>query len=292
MEQNNKSVFETLNAINVNGMTEKKKQTNGTTLTYLSWSSAWQVVKEKFPDVEYEIERNPETNLPYWYDPLTGYMVFTKITIENKTHEMWLPVMDATNHAMKSEPYEVKTRYKTYTVPAATMTDINKACMRCLVKNLSMFGLALYIYQGEDLPSAEQAQPVQTAQTAPASKPARDTRPATKEMLDFVRKAIAEHSITEDFIRRSYKIAKLDDLCVYQAIHIKDNLNKLERMYLADIVEQSKHAQAEARTDLTFGEAIAPPQQENTEGGEIDLESLGLSPADLDALTECGNVFN
>lgn len=295
MEQNNKSVFETLNAINVNGMTEKKKQTNGTTLTYLSWSSAWQVVKEKFPDVEYEIERNPETNLPYWYDPLTGYMVFTKVTIGNQTHEMWLPVMDATNHAMKSEPYEVKTRYKTYTVPAATMTDINKACMRCLVKNLSMFGLALYIYQGEDLPSAEQAQPVQTAQTAPASKPARDTRPATKEMLDFVRKAIAEHSITEDFIRRSYKIAKLDDLCVYQAIHIKDNLNKLERMYLADIVEQSKQAQAEARTELTFGDAIAPPQpqQEKTEAEEeVSLETLGLSPADLDALTECGNVFN
>lgn len=295
MEQNNKSVFETLNAINVNGMTEKKKQTNGTTLTYLSWSSAWQVVKEKFPDVEYEIERNPETNLPYWYDPLTGYMVFTKVTIGNQTHEMWLPVMDATNHAMKSEPYEVKTRYKTYTVPAATMTDINKACMRCLVKNLSMFGLALYIYQGEDLPSAEQAQPVQTAQTAPASKPARDTRPATKEMLDFVRKAIVEHSITEDFIRRSYKIAKLDDLCVYQAIHIKDNLNKLERMYLADIVEQSKQAQAEARTELTFGDAIAPPQpqQEKTEAEEeVSLETLGLSPADLDALTECGNVFN
>lgn len=295
MEQNNKSVFETLNAINVNGMTEKKKQTNGTTLTYLSWSSAWQVVKEKFPDVEYEIERNPETNLPYWYDPLTGYMVFTKVSIGNQTHEMWLPVMDATNHAMKSEPYEVKTRYKTYTVPAATMTDINKACMRCLVKNLSMFGLALYIYQGEDLPSAEQAQPVQTAQTAPASKPARDTRPATKEMLDFVRKAIAEHSITEDFIRRSYKIAKLDDLCVYQAIHIKDNLNKLERMYLADIVEQSKQAQAEARTELTFGDAIAPPQpqQEKTEAEEeVSLETLGLSPADLDALTECGNVFN
>lgn len=294
MEQNNKSVFETLNAINVNGMTEKKKQTNGTTLTYLSWSSAWQVVKEKFPDVEYEIERNPETNLPYWYDPLTGYMVFTKIAIGNQTHEMWLPVMDATNHAMKSEPYEVKTRYKTYTVPAATMTDINKACMRCLVKNLSMFGLALYIYQGEDLPSAEQAQPVQTAQTAPASKPARDTRPATKEMLDFVRKAIAEHSITEDFIRRSYKIAKLNDLCVYQAIHIKDNLNKLERMYLADIVEQSKQAQAEARTELTFGDAIAPPQpqQEKTEAEEVSLKTLGLSPADLDALTECGNVFS
>lgn len=309
MENNKKSVFETLNAINVNDMVEKKK-TEKSTLTYLSWSSAWQVVKEKFPDVEYEILRNPETNLPYWYDPLTGYMVFTKVSIKNQTHTMWLPVMDGTNHAMKAEPYQVQTKYKKFTVPAATMCDINKAIMRCLVKNLSMFGLGLYIYRGEDLPTdTEQAQPAQPAKPvekaapqapaqpqATAQKPAqgRDTRPATKEMLGFIRKAIAEHSITEDFIRRSYKIAKLDDLRVYQAIHIKDNLSKLERMYLADIVEQSKQAQAEARTELTFGDAIAPPQpqQEKTEAEEVSLETLGLSPADLDALTECGNVFS
>lgn len=284
MENNKKSVFETLNAINVNDMVEKKK-TEKSTLTYLSWSSAWQVVKEKFPDVEYEILRNPETNLPYWYDPLTGYMVFTKLTIEGQTHVMWLPVMDGTNHAMKAEPYQVQTKYKKFTVPAATMCDINKAIMRCLVKNLSMFGLGLYIYRGEDLPT-------DTGQAQPAQKPAqgRDTRPATKEMLGFIRKAIAERSITAEFICKSYKVAKLDDLRVYQAIHIKDNLSKLERMYLADIVEQSKQAQAEARTELTFGDAIAPPQpqQEKTEAEEV----LGLSPADLDALTECGNVFS
>lgn len=209
-----------------------------------------------------------------------------------------LPIMDYRN---KSIPLD-----------KVTSCDANKAIQRCITKAVARFGLGLYVYAGEDLPSSVeysdpiQAQPVQqpvekavvqpqttTQKPVQAQKqPVRDTRPATKEMLDFVRKAIAEHSITEDFIRKSYKIAKLDDLCVYQAIHIKDNLNKLERMYLADIVEQSKHAQAEARTDLTFGEAIAPPQQENTEGGEIDLESLGLSPADLDALTECGNVFN
>lgn len=297
MDNNNKkSVFETLNAINVNGMTEKKKQTNGTTLTYLSWASAYQVAKANFNDLSYEVERNPETGLPYWYDPLTGYMVFTKVTINGVTHEMWLPVLDATNHAMKSEPYEVKTKYKTYTVPAASMADINRSIMRCLTKCLGMHGLALYIYQGEDLPSdaTQHSAPIQPAQTKPASKPVRDTRPATKEMLDFVRKAIAEHSITEDFILKSYKIRKLDDLCVYQAIHIKDNLSKLERMYLADIVEQSKQAQAEARTELTFGDAIAPPQpqQEKTEAEEVSLETLGLSPADLDALTECGNVFS
>lgn len=308
MENSKKSVFETLNAINVNDMVEKKK-TEKSTLTYLSWSSAWQVVKEKFPDVEYEILRNPETNLPYWYDPLTGYMVFTKVTIEGQTHTMWLPVMDGTNHAMKAEPYEVQTKYKKFTVQAATMTDINKTIMRCLVKNLSIFGLGLYIYRGEDLPTdTEQAQPAQPAKPvekaapqapaqpqATAQKPAqgRDTRPATKEMLGFIRKAIAERSITAEFICKSYKVAKLDDLRVYQAIHIKDNLSKLERMYLADIVEQSKQAQAEARTELTFGDAIAPPQpqQEKTEA-EVSLETLGLSPADLDALTECGNVFS
>lgn len=310
MENNKKSVFETLNAINVNDMVEKKK-TEKSTLTYLSWSSAWQVAKENFPGIEYEIEKNPETGLPYWYDPLTGYMVFTKITLGCQTHEMWLPVMDGTNHAMKAEPYEVQTKYKKFTVQAATMTDINKTIMRCLVKNLSIFGLGLYIYRGEDLPiDTEQSQPAQPANKpiekaapqapaqpqATAQKPAqgRDTRPATKEMLGFIRKAIAERSITAEFIYKSYKVAKLDDLRVYQAIHIKDNLSKLERMYLADIVEQSKQAQAEARTELTFGDAIAPPQpqQEKTEAEEVSLETLGLSPADLDALTECGNVFS
>lgn len=39
-------------------------------------------------------------------------------------------------------------------------------------------------------------------------------------------------------------------------------------------------------------DVIAPPQQEKAEGEDVSLESLGLSPADLDALTECGDVFS
>ena len=38
------------------------------------------------------------------------------------------------------------------TVEPASMFDINKTIMRCLVKNIAMFGLGLYIYAGEDLP--------------------------------------------------------------------------------------------------------------------------------------------
>ena len=86
------------------------------------------------------------------------YMVYTSVTIEGITHEMWLPVMDGNNKAMKAQPYTYTTRYGEKTVEAATMFDINKTIMRCLVKNLAMFGLGLYIYAGEDLPITEDNQ--------------------------------------------------------------------------------------------------------------------------------------
>lgn len=293
-------------------MVEKKQAGGGTTLTYLSWASAYQVAKANFPDLEYEIERNPETGLPYWYDPLTGYMVFTKVTINGQTHEMWLPVMDATNHAMKDKPYEVKTKYKTYTVPAATMTDVNKACMRCLVKNLSMFGLALYIYKGEDIPQPveQHSAPIQPVQPAnkpvekvqpqtTAQKPAqvRDTRPVTVDEIKTIKRTLNEYGIDEEFICSKYRVQNLGDLQMYQFTHMAHNISKLKAMYenekqqrLIDMVKNTKPAKMET----TFGDAICQPQQpqEKTEGEPIDLESLGLSPADLDALTECGNVFN
>lgn len=147
------SVFEELNKANVNGHTEEK---NG--LTYLSWAWAWAEVKKVYPEANYTIEKF--NGLPYVYDEKTGYMVYTTVTIEGITHEMWLPVMDGANKAMKSEPYTytVKRYNKTEekTVAAATMFDVNKTIMRCLVKNLAMFGLGLYIYAGEDLPEVEQ----------------------------------------------------------------------------------------------------------------------------------------
>lgn len=313
MDNNNKkSVFETLNQINVNGMTEEKKQTNGTTLTYLSWASAYQVAKANFNDLSYEVERNPETGLPYWYDPLTGYMVFTKVTINRVTHEMWLPVLDATNHAMKSEPYEVKTKYKTYTVPAASMADINRSIMRCLTKCLGMHGLALYIYQGEDLPSdaTQHSAPIQPAQTKPANKPiekampkaptqaqkpVKDTRPVTAQMVDIIKKTIEEQGVSKEFICKSYKIGKLEDLQVYQAKHICKNLDKLKQMFdnekkehLADIVKNTKPKEM----PTSFNEAICSSQQKDDDKEPIDLESLGLTEKDIQELTDLGKVFS
>lgn len=154
-----KSVFDTLFAVNVNGHTEKKKSGN-TELTYLSWPFAWAEVKKSYPNATYEVVKQ-DNGLPYTFDENTGYMVNTRVTIEGITHEMWLPVMDGANKAMKADRYQYTTKFGSKTVEAATMFDVNKAIMRCLVKNLAMFGLGLYIYAGEDLPENEQPDPAQ-----------------------------------------------------------------------------------------------------------------------------------
>lgn len=147
----NKSVFETLFEINVNDHIEKKKD-----LTYLSWPYAWAEVKKKYPKATYQIHLFGEKQLPYVFDEGVGYMVFTSVTINDLTHSMWLPVMDSANKAMKSEGYTYDTKFrKNIPVEPATMFDVNKTIMRCLVKNLAMFGLGLYIYSGEDLPEIE-----------------------------------------------------------------------------------------------------------------------------------------
>ena len=155
VEAEQKALFEKLVQLDVSNRTEEK---NG--LTYLSWAWAWQEFKLKCPDATYSIKTfHDETGIekPYLRDRY-GIMVFTSITAKGITYEMWLPVMDGANKAIKDEPYTYKVKKNKgetleKTVAAATMFDINKTIMRCLVKNIAMFGLGLYIYAGEDLPA-------------------------------------------------------------------------------------------------------------------------------------------
>lgn len=156
------SKFDELFAVNVNSKVEER--TDGrTTLKYLSWSWAWSEFMKYHPDATYEIVKFPNEQgmlLPYMHDEMTGYMVNTKVTADGVTHEMWLPVMNSSNKAMKCMPYEYETRAGKRTVEQASMFDINKTIMRCLTKNLAMFGLGLYIYSGEDLPEQEKEEQV------------------------------------------------------------------------------------------------------------------------------------
>lgn len=170
-------VFEDLNAVSVNGHTEQKKSGShkdektgkwvDTYLTYLSWPYAWAETKKRYPEAAYTVWKDQQGR-PYAYDEQTGYMVYTSVTIDGITHEMWLPVMDGANKAMKSYPYTYSTKNGDKTVEAASMFDVNKTIMRCLVKNLAMFGLGLYIYAGEDLPEGMTDDAPKATQATPA----------------------------------------------------------------------------------------------------------------------------
>lgn len=145
-----KEIFDTLFAVDVSAYTDERKG-----LTYLSWAHALSETMKRYPTMSYKVERFGENKVPYLYDPKTGYMVFTEVTIEGITKEMWLPVLDTNNKAMLDHPYTYDTKnQKGIKVEAATMYDLNKAIMRCLAKNLAMFGLGLYIYNKDDLPEA------------------------------------------------------------------------------------------------------------------------------------------
>lgn len=142
-------IYKILREINVAGHVEQKDGLN-----YLSWAYAWDEIMKNYPNATYEIERFD--NKPYLYDEKTGYMVFTKMNINGIEREMWLPVMDSNNKSMLDHAYTYDTKYKKdIKVEPATMFDINKTIMRCLVKNLAMYGLGLALYSGEDLPEEE-----------------------------------------------------------------------------------------------------------------------------------------
>ena len=130
------SVFETLNAVNVNGHTEKK---NG--LTYLSWAWAWGELLKRYPDSTYTVYENRD-GLFYHTDGKTAW-VKTGVTVEGKEYIEFLPVMDFKNRSIP--------------VDSITSFDVNKAIQRSLTKAVARHGLGLYIYAGEDLPEGEEA---------------------------------------------------------------------------------------------------------------------------------------
>jgi hypothetical protein len=123
------AVLNALLTLNVSGHTEKK---NG--LTYLSWAWAWAEVLKLDPQATWEaVEFN---GIPCAILPDSSAMVKVIVTISGHAKSCWLPVMDHKNKAIKG--------------PDAFA--INTALVRCLTKCISMHGLGLYIYAGEDLP--------------------------------------------------------------------------------------------------------------------------------------------
>lgn len=115
-----------LRRINVNDYIEHK---NG--LAYLSWSWA----------VDQLLQLDEGATWEYAEPRLFGetMMVFCTVHAFGKSRTAQLPVMDFRNRAIHN--------------PDAF--SVNTAMQRCLAKAISLHGLGMYIYAGEDLPMAE-----------------------------------------------------------------------------------------------------------------------------------------
>jgi hypothetical protein len=124
----------TLLKLNVNEHTEKKGN-----LTYLSWAWAWAEALKADPAASFKVEMFGMVGDKCYIDINGTAMVFVTVTMFGKPMTCQLPVMDHRN--------------KPITNPDAFA--VNTAIMRCMTKALSLHGLGLYIYAGEDLPESD-----------------------------------------------------------------------------------------------------------------------------------------
>ena len=124
--------IELLLKTNVNEHVEKKNN-----LSYLSWAWAWAEALKADPKATFKVEMFGDK---CFMDVNGTAMVWVTVTVFDKPMTCQLPVMD----------------YKNKAIPNPDAFAVNTAIMRCMTKALSLHGLGLYIYAGEDLPEEEQ----------------------------------------------------------------------------------------------------------------------------------------
>lgn len=130
--------------INVNDHTEKK---NG--LTYLSWAWAWQEALKADPSATFDVQLFD--GKPYMEVNGTA-MVWVTVTMFGKPMVCQLPVMDSGNKPITIAGTTTTNKFGKEVVSKLDSFNVNTAIMRCMTKAISLHGLGLYIYAGEDLP--------------------------------------------------------------------------------------------------------------------------------------------
>ena len=117
-----KEIFDELYGININPHVEQDYKG----LSYLSWATAYKLAMDKDPAMNYEIVQDND-GMPF-FSRGDVHIVKTKVT-------MFLPIMDNKHNA----------------VAKPNSRQVNDNIMRCLAKNIAMFGIGLPLYVGEDL---------------------------------------------------------------------------------------------------------------------------------------------
>ena len=124
-----KEIFDELYGININPHIEQDYKG----LSYLSWATAYKLAMDKDPAMNYEIVQDND-DMPF-FSRGDVHIVKTKVTMFGETKEMFLPIMDNKHNAVANP----------------NSRQVNDNIMRCLAKNIAMFGIGLPLYVGEDL---------------------------------------------------------------------------------------------------------------------------------------------
>jgi hypothetical protein len=132
------NTFAELSKVDCSKHTEKKGK-----FTYLSWPFAFTELFTRYPDADIEIQE--------WEGfPAVrggkGWMVKVSVTIKGIKRTQWHPVLDNNNRPIL-EP---------------SVFELNTSIQRATVKAIALHGLGLYIYAGEDIPSADDNEPSKT----------------------------------------------------------------------------------------------------------------------------------
>tara|TARA_R100000808_G_C2154121_1_gene164879 strand:- start:6547 stop:7158 length:612 start_codon:yes stop_codon:yes gene_type:complete len=125
-----RNIFKQLSAISIKDKTDKKGK-----FDYLSWATAWNILKSEYPYAQRKVYECQETGLNFFTDGKTAY-VKVGITIYEMEHIDYLPVMDYRNNSIPIEK--------------VTSMDVNTAIQRSTAKAIAMHGLGLSLWIGED----------------------------------------------------------------------------------------------------------------------------------------------
>lgn len=125
------NIYKQLSSIDIKGKVEKKGKHD-----YMSWATAWHLIKSEYPQAQRKVYECAETGLNFFTDGRTAY-VKVGITIEDVEHIDYLPVMDFRNKSISLEK--------------VTSMDINTTIQRSTAKAIAMHGLGLSLWIGEDL---------------------------------------------------------------------------------------------------------------------------------------------
>lgn len=172
-------IFNFLTSIDVEPYCEKVGK-----FKYLQWATAWQIIATYF-NVSFKICSFDGKDFCATEE---GCLVKTEVTINGTTLPMIMSLIDAANKPQKAYDYsytitatDPNTKAKTTvtkTCYAFNAFNIANAHVRCLTKNLSLFGLGLNLYQTKEFSgvlddeelnlSKSNSQPVVEKQSSPS----------------------------------------------------------------------------------------------------------------------------